>query len=474
MSLVDTLSLGFTYLSPLAGIFSLLAFALSTGGPPSLWWLFIVAGGQKLVALVFGEIVSQYPITGGIYPWARRLWGARYAWMVAWIYLCALVVVITSLVEYGVPFVASLFSFTAGTGLGLFIALGFLVVALIVNLSGTKWLARVAKLGFYAEIVGVLALGTYLFLFERKNDFSVIFDTMGASSTGYASGFFAASLLGLYLYYGFEACGDVAEEVDEPERVIPRAMILTIVLGATSAVVATLGYMLAAPDLQGIVDGDVVDPIPQILQGSVGTYGTKVFLVVALTAFVSCTLSLQAALSRLLFSFGRDRMLPGSEWLSRLNGEQVPRNAIVVATIAPGLACLYLYARPDDLVRITSFAILGIYLCFQLVVFAALRQRVLGWRPSGDWNLGRAGAVVNVVALMYGIAAMVLLARPGDASLPFIDRWVVLLGLGLVLIVGLAYMVATRPYRHSDAPTGDALKVAAELNARRREAKFLP
>ncbi|SMY01186.1 MULTISPECIES: amino acid permease [Brevibacterium] len=68
-------ALGFTYLSPLVGVYSLMAVALSTGGPPSMWWIIIVACGQMLVALVFGEVVSQFPIAGGIYPWARRLWG---------------------------------------------------------------------------------------------------------------------------------------------------------------------------------------------------------------------------------------------------------------------------------------------------------------------------------------------------------------------------------------------------------------
>jgi len=76
-------ALGFTYLSLLVGVYSLFALAISTGGPPSVFWLLIVGGGQMPVALVFGEVVSQYPIPGGIYPWTRRLWGRRYARMSA-------------------------------------------------------------------------------------------------------------------------------------------------------------------------------------------------------------------------------------------------------------------------------------------------------------------------------------------------------------------------------------------------------
>ncbi len=77
MSLAANFALGFTYLSPVVGVYALFAFALAEAGPPMLWSFFIVGSGQFLVALVFGEVVSQYPLAGGVYPWARRLWGRR-------------------------------------------------------------------------------------------------------------------------------------------------------------------------------------------------------------------------------------------------------------------------------------------------------------------------------------------------------------------------------------------------------------
>ena len=66
-------SLGFTYLSPVVGVYTLFAYALATGGPPMIWSFLIVGVGQLLVALIFSEIVAQFPVAGGVYPWARRL-----------------------------------------------------------------------------------------------------------------------------------------------------------------------------------------------------------------------------------------------------------------------------------------------------------------------------------------------------------------------------------------------------------------
>lgn len=471
MSLWSNMALGFTYLSPLVGVYSLFAYSLTIGGPPAIWWLVIVGCGQFLVALVFGEVVSQYPIAGGIYPWTRRLWGRKYAWLVSWVYLWAVIVTVTAVAEFGGHFVAALFGIESTRGVQLLTAVGLLVLALGINFTGTHMLARIARIGLAAELIGVIALGLYLLIFKRANSFSVFFDSMGAGgSTPYAITFLGAALSGLFLFYGFEACGDVAEEVSDPTVRIPRAMMLTILIGGVSGLMSYAGYVLAAPNLKEIIDGDDADPIPSILESSLGVVGSKIFLCIAITAFISCVLSLQAAGSRLLYAFARDRMLPGSHWLTKMSERHaVPANALLVACVIPILICLYVYTAPDQLPRITAFAVLGIYIAFQAVVLAALRQRAKGWRPAGDWSLGRWGTAVNVGALTYGVIAMVLLIKPPPGTESFIDRWVVAVGLAVVVGAGLLYMVAAHPYRHSDdIGEGDAIEIAEKLRAMRR------
>ncbi|KFF58103.1 amino acid permease, partial [Cryobacterium sp. MLB-32] len=184
MSLWATFALGFTYLSPLVGIYSLFALALSTGGPPSIFWLIIVAAGQLLVSLVFSEVVSQYPIHGGIYPWTRRLWGRRYAWMAAWIYIWAMIVSITAIAEYGSGFFANLFGLAITKEITLGLTVALLVFALVLNFTGTKTLGRVAQIGLAAELVGVIGVGLYLLIFQRHNDFGVFFTSMGVEGDG--------------------------------------------------------------------------------------------------------------------------------------------------------------------------------------------------------------------------------------------------------------------------------------------------
>ena len=56
-------------------------------------------------------------------------------------------------------------------------------------------------------------------------------------------------------------------------------MMLTIIVGGVSGLMSYIGYVLAAPDLQAIVNGKDPDPIPAILESSLGTAGSKIFLV---------------------------------------------------------------------------------------------------------------------------------------------------------------------------------------------------
>ncbi|UGU33137.1 APC family permease [Mycolicibacterium smegmatis] len=466
-------ALGFLYLSPLVGVLSMFTQALTTAGPPAIGWLLIAAFGQLLVAMVFGEIVSQFPIAGGLYQWARRLWNGPYAWIMSWIYIAGIVVGCTTTAMFSADFVLALFhsdSNISSTPLQKFIIATCVVLICIgLNSTGSKTLATIAKVGLAAEVAGIVVVGLYLLIFARKNEFSVLFNTFGTGSGGdYTSAFFTAAIIGLVLYYGFEACGEVAEETPNPSRAIPRSMMLTVVLGGGAAIFAFVGYILAAPNLQAIVDGEVANPITAILTDTFGVAGTKIFLLIALTSFLACVMGQQAAGSRLIFSFARDDMFPGSNIFKKISNRKVPLNALGFVAGLCILLFLLLFLLPDALFRVAAFQMLAGYFAFQMVVFAALRARAKGWRPGGSWTLGKWGWPVGIGALVYGVFSMIVLARPnGDQELPFYDRWIALIGFVVVSVVGLLYMWIAKPYRKSTAPEGDAIDIANLLREHR-------
>jgi amino acid transporter len=463
MSLWANFSLGFTYLSPVVGVYTLFAVSLALAGPPMIWSLVIVGVGQLLVALVFGEIVSQYPIAGGLYPWARRLWGRRWAWLTGWVYAIALLVTIASVVYGAGPYVSSLLGLTVSTNTTIVCALVLIVLVTVINLGGTRVLAIAALIGFGTEILGALVVGGWLLLAEREHDLGVLFDGFGAAREGsYFAAFLAAGLIGIFQYYGFEACGDVAEEVPDASRRIPKAMRMTIYVGGAAATFVCLALVLAVPDFGAVISGENADPVGGVLSTAFGDTGAKIVLAVVLVSFLSCALSLQAAASRLMYSYARDRMLPGSGLLARFSRSRgVPPYTLLVAAVVPAVVVGVSRFSEDAIVKIVSFAVLGIYLAFQLVVLAALRARVKGWRPAGPFTLGRWGFAVNVAALVYGIAAIVNMVWPRTPDAPWYDDYLVLLSGVVVVGVGVVLMAVTRPYRHSDAAAGDAVRSTA-------------
>jgi hypothetical protein len=120
----------------------------------------------------------------GVYPWARRLIGRRWAWITGWIYGWALIATVASVSTGAVPFIGSLFGFTPNRTTTVIVAAALMLIALLVNLSGTKTLGRVAMAGFVAELIGALFVGLWLLLFERHHDFGVLFDSLGTGGNG--------------------------------------------------------------------------------------------------------------------------------------------------------------------------------------------------------------------------------------------------------------------------------------------------
>lgn len=457
MSLWENFALGFTYLSPVVGVYSVFALGMTTGGPPMFWSYFIAAFGQFLVCLVFCEVVSQFPISGGLYPWARRLVGKRWAWMAGWIYGWALFTTIAAVAVGAGPFVATLLGITVSPLDTTAIALGLVLVSTLVNFAGTRILARVAMFGFICEIIGAIAVGTYLLAFERHQPFSVVLDNFGIGGGDYWPAFLAAAVTGLFTCYGFEACGDVAEETPNPGVAIPRAMRMTIYVGMAAAAFVCLALIVAQPDIAGAIAGRTGDPVTAVLLSAFGPVGFKVVIGVVLVSFMSCILSLQAATSRLVFAYARDRMIVASEALSKISPHtHVPTRALVLSGIVAAIIICLGLVFANAIAIIVASAIIGIYAAFQMIVLGALAARLRGWIPAGQFRLGRWAYAVNIVALVYGLAAILDMAWPRSPDQPWFVNYSMSVTWLAIIGVGALYMVLARPHDRGNAPAGDA------------------
>jgi amino acid transporter len=445
VGLWQNFTVGFTYLSPIAGVYPLFAYGLATAGPAFFWTMPIVLLGQFMVMLVFAEVASQFPIAGGIFQWTKRLIGPRYAWMSGWLYTWALLVTVASVGFSAGGYASQLFGYTNTHLATVICAVVLILVCSAVNLAGIRRLAFVSTIGTIAELLATVGLGIYLLIFAAHRGIGTVFHNFGAAgSHSYLGAFLAASLFSVWIFYGFEACGDIAEEVKDPSRKVPRAMRMTLGLGGVSSAIITIAFILAVPSISAVISGKDADPIGTILNNELGSVGSKVALVVIVFAFVSAAMSIQAAATRLVFSYARDGMIVGSRLLSNVHPRfHMPPGAVAVCAIIPMIIS---FMPSATVARIVTFAVVGIYVGFQSVVVAALIARSRGWTPSGPFTLGRWGLPVTVAALVYGVTAIIVLAIKTPASGDgFFNRWLVPISLLIVAGIGLLYMLIARP-----------------------------
>jgi amino acid transporter len=286
-----------------------------------------------------------------------------------------------------------------------------------------------------------------------------------AVNGSYWPAFLASSLAAMFCYYGFEACGDVAEETPNASRMIPKAMRMTIYIGGAAATWVCLAFVLSIPDIGAVMSGKDKDPIVTVLTAAVGETGFRAVIVVVLVSFISCLL--QAAASRLIHAYARDQMIFGSKYLSRMSPQRhVPATALVSMGAIPALIALCALWLQDAIATIISFAAIGIYVAFQMIVLGALIARGEGWRPAGPFTLGAWGWLVNVIALAYGVGAIINMSWPHSPADPWYLDYAMILTTLAVLVLGLIYMLLARPYAHGNAPAGDAHRVSQRMEYR--------
>ena len=438
LSLFGDFSLGYSYMSPTAGFYALFGYAMITAGPAFFWTMPVVLIGHSLVALVFAEASSQYPLAGGVYQWARRLAGLRYGFLTGWVYLLALIGTVAGLSAGVAPYLAPLIGAEATPAFNAIAGISMVLVAAAFNLMGTRVLSRVTELGVWAGLAGLVAC-LYLLAFARLQPLSVLNDSFGAGDADPTAALFAASLIGVWIFFGHEACGDLAEEVTDAANKVPRAMMLTMAAGGGSALLIALGMILAVPDMAAAVAGKV-NPAEAALLQAFGPWGADAMLLCLLLIVLSATVSVIAPTSRLLFALGRDNLIFGAHLMATIDERRgLPVPAVAVATLVPVGVVLSGLLAPNAASAIISFATAGIYTAFAMVVGAAVIARLNGWVPEGAFRLGGLGWPVTIAGLVFELAAVlnIIWPRPASPDSGFYATYLIPIVLVVILALGI-------------------------------------
>lgn len=165
----DNFSVAFSYLSPMVGVYSLFVLGVGTAGPAYVWLMIPVVAFMLLVALVFGELGSHYPIAGALYQYSKWTVGPRYGWWVGWIYGMALLVTVASVDTGVVSYLAGLLNDVFNTHIDgtkhstiLIVTLVLIAIQTAMNTVGAKLMGHIARMGVYVETIGTFGVAIAL------------------------------------------------------------------------------------------------------------------------------------------------------------------------------------------------------------------------------------------------------------------------------------------------------------------------
>jgi amino acid transporter len=455
LRITDNVAMGFAAISPVVGLYAVVLVGTVVAGPAWVWVLPVALAGQCLLLAVYAELASEFPIAGGAFQWTRRLVGGSYGWFSGWVAVCAYAVANTTIAYLGAPWALTLIGVEATPEVIVITGMVLVILCAAAGAIGIGVLSTMVKLGISAEIVASAGIGVALLLVFREHGPSLLTDTLGAEALSGGSttaGMLAALAVGGWVFIGFDACVAAAEETRNAARHVPAAIWIALLTVGALVILNAVAVTLAHPDPASVVRGEDVDPVTTAVTSSFGSWSSKPFAAVVLIAFLACGMSAQALTARTMYSIARDGALPGSRFLRRVDRRRVPVGAIVVTAV---VACLGLLLGLESAAvgSLIAFGTAAIYVTFLLIALAALVARLRGtWRPAGRIQLGRAGAVVNLLAVAWLAFETVNIAWPRESlapsAAPWYQVWAAPLVLTLIAAVGIAYLVAAKPQRN--------------------------
>jgi APA family basic amino acid/polyamine antiporter len=237
--------------------------------------------------------------------------------------------------------------------------------------------------------------------------------------TGLSGVWFASALI-FFAYLGFDELGNFAEEMRDPERNLPRALVITMV--ASTAI-----YILVGLSATAVAGWEALStsqaPLAVVAATVLGDEAGFILSLMALAATANTVLLLLVSGSRSIYGMASSGVLPNG--LTRLSGTNVPIvSAAIVLAIAAALVLL------GDLARVAELTNGAILVSFMLVNLSLLWLAV-GGRSSEQSGLRAADLSLSVAAV--GMSCW-LLVHTGWAGIAMAAA---LCGLGFVVSAGL-------------------------------------
>lgn len=399
-----------------AGIYALIGQISGLAGSWT-WLAFLVAMlTATLTAMSYAELASRYPHSGGAAYFCHRAFASEIpALLVGWLVFCSGMVSMATLSRAFADYASAMLPQLPDA---LFV-IAFLGLVSIVNFQGIRFSSSANIACTAVETSGLLIVIVAGLVFVSRG--GVPEQSAPAEMAAEHTGLLSAAALAFYAFIGFEDLVNVAEEVHDPERVVPRALLGALMIAGMLYLAVTLAsHAVLSPQLLGAAQAPLLD----VIQHGLPEFPLAIFAVIPLFAVANSALVNSVMASRLLYGMSEQRLLPG--WLGRVSPtHHTPATAVVVVfLISTGLA---LSGTLRWLAGTASVLLLGVFLVAHIALLIVKRREK---DRDSEKNGFRVPAVIPCVGAVT-VSGLAFYIQPDSAR-----SAAVLLGIGL-LIVGV-------------------------------------
>ncbi|KAL2036554.1 hypothetical protein N7G274_010711 [Stereocaulon virgatum] len=238
-----------------------------------------------------------------------------------------------------------------------------------------RFLLVVYILGFFGVMVPLVYLGPHA---SAEDVFPKFINDGGWSSQTLS--FFVSLSGNAFLFLGADSVYHMSEEIHNAALVVPRSIIWCIVLNGVVGLSMHIATLFCAGNLLDAITSPYAYPFIKVLRQALNSVaGTAVILAVIIIIDLGCVIAVVATSSRMLWSFARDRGIPGWRHISKVDKKtSIPYMAIVITTIISILIGLISIGSPVAFNDVISLTVSSLYASYFVACGLLLYRRIKG------------------------------------------------------------------------------------------------
>ncbi|RMD41004.1 hypothetical protein DV735_g4103, partial [Chaetothyriales sp. CBS 134920] len=438
-------------------ILATIAFGLGNGGPGGLIYTYIgVFIGFILISLSMAEMASMAPTSGGQYHWvsefAPRSAQKLLSFFIGWLGILGYQVGTTIGAYVAGTFIQGIVvlnypdTYLYKRWHGTLMAIAITILVALFNIFMAKHLPLIEGVILVLHIAGFFAILIPLWVLAPRTPSDQVWTSFvdGGEWGSIGLACMIGTITNAGSLIGGDAAAHMAEELKSASKILPRAMIWTILVNGILGFVMLVTFLYTLGDLELDLASPTGYPIIQVFLTATNSGGGATGLTVILVILGVCTnLTTMAGSSRQIFSFARDKGVPFHRWVSYVpQGYDVPVPAIIVsAFIACVMHCINIGSAVafNIIMSIGTVALLTSY----MVSIGSVTWRRITNQPllPSKFKLGKLGLPINIAALLFCVVIYVFaffppIPNPAPGSM----NWAIAV-YGGVLLFSLLYFI---------------------------------